>query len=583
MLPYLVIASVLLLIIALFSNWARPSALFLCAIFVFLLFKVLTPEEVLKGLANKQIAIVFLLVMLVCGFRKAFGNNYFYYLFKSSLRPKQFLMRLMLFVSTISPFINNTPIVAFMVPYIKEWLDKKGLPVSKYMIPLCFATVMAGMITVVGTSSSLLLAGLISEAGLPSLNYKDFLFLGLLVTVSGFLYLYTLGYAILPAKKSATVEMKENIKEYVVETIVEPHSHLIGSTINTAHLRNLKDVYLFEINRKGLSISPVSPEEKIYEGDKLFFSGYTGAIAQLMKNGNGLSLPDAIALNKYNHNRCIEAIIPVNSSLIGKKVKETDFRKRYNASIIALHREGKRITGSVGETVLSSGDLLLLLGNEKMPHHHADLFLLMHHDVEVLTAKRSLLSKAVTLSAVVLLILGIVGVMDLFMSAIVGLLLFFSVKTLKLRDIRSAFDFDLAVLLVASLAIGLALTKSGAAQLLVESLLQYGGANPRTAILLLFVTTVLITAVISNAATVAIVFPLAVSLAQQLHISTAPVFVAIAFAATCVFMTPIGYQCNLMVYGPGNYSFKDFFKVGFPLTILYTTVCLFFIFWYYNL
>lgn len=583
MLPYLVIATVLLLIIALFSNWARPSALFLFCIFIFLVFKVLTPEEVLKGLANKQIAIVFLLVMLVCGFRKAFGNNYFNYLFKPSLRPKQFLMRMMLFVSAISPFINNTPIVAFMVPYVKEWLDKKGWPVSKYMIPLCFATVMAGMITVVGTSSSLLLAGLISEAGLPMLNYKDFLFLGLLVTVSGFLYLYTIGYALLPAKRSASVEMEENIKEYVVETIVEAHSNLIGSTITTARLRNLKDIFLFEINRGGLSISPVSPEEKIFEGDKLFFSGYTDAIAQLMKNGNGLSLPDAIALNKYNHNRCIEAIIPVNSSLIGKKVKESDFRKRYNASIIALHRQGKRIIGSVGETELNAGDLLLLLGNEKMPHHHADLFLLMHHEVELLSPKRSILSKIVTLSAVVLLILGIVGVMDLFMSATLGLLLFFSVKTLKLRDIRSAFDFDLAVLLVASLAIGLALTKSGAAKLLVESFLQYGVTDPRTALVLLFAVTVIITAVISNAATVAIVFPIAVSLAHQLHISTAPAFVAIAFASTCVFMTPIGYQCNLMVYGPGNYSFNDFFKAGLPLTLLYSGVCLLFIFWYYNL
>lgn len=583
MLPYLVIATVSLLIIALFSNWARPSALFLFCIFIFLVFKVLTPEEVLKGLANKQIAIVFLLVMLVCGFRKAFGNNYFNYLFKPSLGPRPFLMRMMLFVSTISPFINNTPIVAFMVPYVKEWLDKKGWPVSKYMIPLCFATVMAGMITVVGTSSSLLLAGLISEAGLPGLNYKDFLFLGLLVTVSGFLYLYTVGYAILPDKKSASVEMEENIKEYVVETIVEPHSDLIGNTIITAQLRNLKDIFLFEINRGGQSISPVSPEEKIYEGDKLFFSGYTGGIAQLMKNGNGLSLPDSIALNKYKHNRCTEAIIPVNSSLIGKKVKDTDFRKKFNASIIALHREGKRIIGSVGETVLNAGDLLLLLGNENMPHHHADLFLLMHHDVELLSPKRSLLSKIVTFSAVVLLILGIVGEMDLFMSATLGLLLFFSAKTLKLRDVRSAFDFDLAVLLVASLAIGLALTKSGAAQLLVGSLLHYGGSNPRTQMVMLFATTVVITAVISNAAAVAIVFPLAVSMAQQLHISTAPVFVAIAFAVTCDFMTPIGYQCNLMVYGPGNYSFKDFFKVGFPLTFLYSSVCLLFIFWYYNL
>ena len=583
MLPYIVLTTIALLIVALYSNWARSSVLFLGVVFIFLISGILMPEEVLKGLANKQIAIIFLLVMLVSGFRKAFGNSFFNYIFKNSFRPKQFLMRMMLFVSSISPFINNTPIVAFMVPYVKEWLDNKQLPVSKYMIPLCFATVLSGMITVIGTSSSLLLIGMINEASLPPLSYKDFLFLGILVTVTGVIYLYTVGYWILPDKKSATVEMEENIKEYVVETIVLPQSHLIGKTITNAHLRNLKDIYLFGINRKGVSISPVSPEEVIYEDDQLFFSGRTNAIAQLMKNGIGLALPDAVALGKYNHQHCVEAIIPVNSSLIGKKVKETDFRRKFNASIIALHREGKRITGSVGETVLNAGDLLLLLGNEKMPHHHADLFLLVRHDVEILSAKRSRASRLVSFSTVILLLFGIVGIMDLFIAATVGIILFFATKTLKLRDIRAAFDFDLAVLLVASLAIGLALTKSGAAQLVAESLLSYGGTDPRMAIMLLFITTILITAVITNAAAIAIVFPLAVSLAQTLHISTTPVFVAIAFATTCDFMTPIGYQCNLMVYGPGNYSFKDFFKVGFPLTILYSAVCLFFIFWYYNL
>lgn len=583
MIHYIVLATVALLIIALYSNLARPSVLFSMVIFVFLLFNVLTPEEVLKGLANKQIAIIFLLVMLVSGFRRAFGNGFFNYLFKSSLSPKQFLLRMMLSVCSISPFINNTPIIAFMIPYVKEWLDEKQWPVSKFMIPLCFATVLSGMISVIGTSSNLLLLGLINEASKPLLSYKDFLFLGLLVTVTGVLYLYTLGYWILPDKKSASVEMEESLKEYVVETIVEPHSPLIGETITNAHLRNLKDIYLFEINRKEFFISPVSPDEVICEGDKLFFSGRTSAIAQLIKNGIGLSLPDTIALNKYKHHHTIEAIIPVNSSLIGKKVNETDFRRRFNASIIALHRQGKRVIGSVGETVLNAGDLLLLLGNEKMPHMHADLFLLMHHDIQLISEKKSLLNKAVIWCALILLILGITGIMDLFMSVSIGIILFFLVKTLKMQDIKSAFDFNLAILLVASLAIGLALTKSGAAQFLTDILLKYSGVNNRIAILLLFAITVIITSVITNAAAIAIVFPIALSLTNTLHIPTAPVFVAIAFATTCDFMAPIGYQCNLMVYGPGNYSFRDFFKVGFPLTLLYSAVCLSFIFWYYNL
>lgn len=582
MAAYFVIATILFLIVALYSNWARPSALFLGVVFLFLLSKILSPEEVLNGLANKQIAVIFLLVMLIAGFRKAFGKTFFNYLFKASLKPKQFLLRMILFLSTISAFINNTPIVAFMVPYVKDWLDEKGWPVSKFMIPLCFATVLGGMITVVGTSSNLLLAGLIHEAGLPMLNYKDFLFLGLLVTVTGLIYLYTLGYRLLPNKKSATAQMEQNMKEYVVETVVEPRSHLIGATIASANLRNLKDIYLFSINRGGHAISPVAPEEVIEEGDLLFFSGQTAAIAGLMKNGYGLSLPDTLALHKYNHQHCIEAIVPANSMLVGKKVKDTDFRKRYNASIIALHRQGKRVSGSVGETELDAGDLLLLLGNDKITGHH-DLFLLKRHDVELVVQKKSLQKTVVTVGVVLMLILGIVGVMDLFMSAALGILLFFVIKTLNLHDIRTAFDFDLAVLLVASLAIGLALTKSGAAQLLAETLLRYGGGNVKLAIALLFLTTVLITTVISNAATVAIVFPLALSLSQTLNISATPAFIAVAFAASCDFLTPIGYQCNMMVYGPGNYSFKDFFKAGAPLTILYTAVCLLFIFWYYNL
>lgn len=152
-------------------------------------------------------------------------------------------------------------------------------------------------------------------------------------------------------------------------------SPLAGETVSGANLRNLKDVYLFEINRNGSSISPVSPNEIICEGDQLFFSGRNTAIAQLMKNGKGLSLPDSVAPDRYRHQHCIEAIIPVNSSLIGKKVNETNFRKRFNATIIALHRQGKRVTGSIGESTLNAGDLLLLLGAEKMPQNSADLFL----------------------------------------------------------------------------------------------------------------------------------------------------------------------------------------------------------------
>ena len=580
---HLVLVSIGLLVVGLYNNWARPAMLFLATIFVFLIFGVLTPEEVLKGLANKQVAIIFLLTILVSGFRKTFGDGFFNYLFKSRLRPKQFLLRLMILVSSVSVFINNTPIVAFMVPYVKEWVDSKQWPVSKFMIPLAFSTVLGGMVTVVGTSTNLLLNGLISETNLAILTYKDFLYLGCIVTVLGLIYLYTIGYWLLPNKKSPTIEVEEHLNEYIVETVVTSDSELVGESITHAHLRNLKDIYLFQISRNGHSISPVSPKEIIKEKDYLYFSGKTSAIAQLVKTVKGLALPDSNLLSKYQHEHCIEGIIPSNSSLIGKKVKESNFRAKYNASIIALHRHGKRVVGSIGESVFSAGDLLLLLGNDKVNGNQADLFLLNRPNISLIPKAQTGKTKAITFISLILLILGIIGFIDLFISASLGISLFLLIKVLNAQDVKSAFDFDLAVLLVTSLALGLALSKSGAAQLLVEAMLRFGGTQPVVAISLLFLITVLITAIISNTATIAIVFPLAASLAQNLNISTTPVFVAIAFAASCDFMTPIGYQCNLMVYGPGNYTFKDFFKVGFPLTVIYSTVCIAFISWYYNL
>jgi di/tricarboxylate transporter len=264
-------------------------------------------------------------------------------------------------------------------------------------------------------------------------------------------------------------------------------------------------------------------------------------------------------------------------------VRESNFREQYHASIIALHRHGKRIGEPVGEIELGAGDLLLLLGDDQMYDNHSDLFLLKRHDVQLFKEKKPLLNKITPFLVLALLVTGITGILDLFMAASLAIVVFLVTKTLKFKDIKSAFDFDLAVLLVASLAIGLALSKTGAAQSVTEGVLQLGGTNPVVAISLLFIVTLFITAVISNAAAIAIVFPLAVSLAEQLDISTTPVMVAIAFAASADFMTPIGYQTNLMVYGPGNYSFKDFFKVGFPLTVLYSTACILFINWYYNL
>ncbi len=579
-----VLVVVIFLVYALYKETFNPAfTFFICAV-ALLLPGVITPEELIKGLSNKQIIIIFLLVLVTAGIRLIFGTEMFSKLFHAGLKPKAFLLRMMLTVSSISAFLNNTPIVAFMIPYVKDWAKKTGNPASKFLIPLSFATVLGGMITVIGTSTNLVLAGLIAEYKLPSLAYQDFLYLGLMVTVMGWAYLYFIGYNLLPFNTNKIEELRENLKEYILETEIPPTSHLIGKSVKDAGLRNLHDVFLVEIIRNEKIISPVAPEEVLEADDLLFFSGNTDAIYNLIKEDNGLRIPKQDKLEIEGQFNFVEAVIPANSNLIGVRIKESDFRKKYNASIIAIHRNGKQVSGKVGEMSLAGGDFLLLLASEKSQNNDYEKELFFVSAPQKVISKKAPWLRWAGAASFTLLILGIVDVFPLFnvcLSIILGLVL---VGILNITEIKRELDFSLLMVLVCSLALGVGLEKSGTASLLASGIIGASKSLGPVAVLFsLFVVTTFLTAVISNTATVSIVFPIAMAIAQQLHLPYTPFFIAIAFAASGDFMTPIGYQTNLMVYGPGGYTFKDFIKVGWMLTVIYIAVCVGFISWFYEL
>ena len=355
-----VLLTVAFLVFALYKELFHPAVTFSVCTIALLLVGILNPAELLRGLGNPQIIVIFLLILITAGIRSIFGPELFTRLFKPGLPPKAFLARMMLSVSSISAVLNNTPVVAFMIPYVKDWADRTGHPASKFLIPLSFATIMGGMITVIGTSTNLVLNGLIAEYGLPLLGFQDFLFLGLIVTVVGWAYLYFIGYHLLPNNKDKMDLVRDNLKEYIVETEVFPRSPLIHKSIRDAGLRNLKDLFLVEIVRGDTIISPVSPEVQLLEGDILYFSGNTESIYGLITEDNGLRIHKQDKLVTEEQFNFAEAVIPVGSELIGKRIKDSDFRNKFNASIIAIHRDGKKVAGKVGETVLSGGDFLLL-------------------------------------------------------------------------------------------------------------------------------------------------------------------------------------------------------------------------------
>lgn len=578
-----VLVVVVFLVLSLYREWFNPALTFFIATVALLLGQVITPVEMLQGLSNQQIILIFLLVLVTAGIRTVVGTDAFSRLFNPNLSPKAFLFRMMLTVSSLSSVLNNTPIVAFMIPYVKDWAQKTGHPASKFLIPLSFATILGGMITVIGTSTNLVLNGLISQYNLPLLGFQHFFYLGLSVTVLGAAYLYFVGYHLLPSNPNEIEALRENVKEYIIETEIGRGSSLIGKSVKDAGLRNLKDVFLVEIIRDEKVISPVSPDEILEEKDALFFSGNTQAIYQLIKEDNGLSVPENQDTEPEEQFNFVEAVIPANSELIGVRIRDSDFRKKFHASIIAIHRNGKRVPGKVGEMNLAGGDFLLLLAGDQRENgsnHEKDLFFLSVP--KKVKSERNKNIRVIGLLSVLLLISGVVGLVPLFDICLVILTGFVFFGVLTIAEIRRELDLSLLLILVCSLAVGVALEKSGAADLIADVLVSsVQSLGPVAVLASLFLVTTLLTALITNAAAVSIVFPIAMSIAEQMDLSYTPFFMAIAFAASGDFMTPIGYQTNLMVYGPGGYSFRDFFKVGSPLTVMYTVLCIGFISYFY--
>ncbi|MEM1134195.1 MAG: SLC13 family permease [Bacteroidota bacterium] len=576
----IVLGTLVFLIISLFGNLLKPAISFLVGVLVLLLTEVLPIDKFLAGFANQQVITIVLLVLISAGLRKNFNIfQLFNKVFLVAKSAKSFLALMMAFVASASAFINNTPMVAMMTPYVYDWGKRKKIPPSKLLIPLSYATILGGMITVVGTSTNLVMLGFLEQNRLPLLVYTDFLYLGLLVTIIGIFFILFIGYYLLPGNKDKLALFKEAAREYLVETKIAPNSDLQGKTVSEARLRNLKGVYLVDIIRSGKVISPVAPKEELLANDKLLFAGDTNKIVELVKANKGLLLPKPNGVFIGNNLDITEVVIPVNSPLSGKVVKDSDFRNRYDAAIVAIHRNGERLRGRIGDIKLQVGDLLLITtGQDFYKRNDVLKGLYIISKIQKANAgnafKRNLFLSL--LAGIILLIIS--GLLKLFL----GLLILFSALVVLglfgVADIRKETDFNLIAILICALALGNAMIDTGAAQIIASTVMQFILPFGNIGLLAgLFFLTVLLTTFITNAAAVSIVFPIAYSLCTSMQIVGTPYYLAIAFAASCAFMTPIAYQTNLMVYGPGGYKFSDYFKIGFPLTIIYSAVCLIFI------
>jgi di/tricarboxylate transporter len=583
-----VLIVIILLIVGLFKETIRPVSLFFGATVFFIVAGILKVKDFVSGFANEQIITIFLLIFITSALRKNFNlEALFNTLFKKVKTARAFLFQLMFSVAAISSLINNTPLVAFLTPYVHSWGLKNGIPPSKLLIPLSFATILGGMITVIGTSTNLVLDGFIKQSNAVPLQFEDFFYLGLIVSVVGILFLATVGQRLLPAHKDAIKNLEEQSREYLVETLVESNSKLIGKTVAQAKLRNLNGIFLAEIIRGTRRISPAAPEEIIEANDILIFAGNTATIIELVNSDNGLTLPKFS--NDYwkdkNKIAVYEAVIPANSFLSGKTVKSTNFRQRFDAAIIAIHRNGEKIKEKIGNIQLIPGDLLLLTAGKGFFNNAEstrDLYLVSKLEKPKLQKSwKNYLIAVVFLVNIVLIVSGQIPLFKGLLFIFTGLL-FLGYFTLE--DVKKELDLSLVGILVCALAVGHTLVSSGAADTIAQSVISLSGSTGQTGVMCaLFLTTVALTSFITNVAAVSIVFPIATSLSRDLAIDTPALYVAIAYGASAAFLTPVGYQTNLMIYGPGGYEFKDFFRIGVPFTLIYSLICIVFISLYYGL
>ena len=543
---------------------------------ILLLSGVLTPPEALAGLANEGMATVAVLYVVAAALRETGAIGW---IVQGVLgRPRNLSgaqLRLMAPVVGLSAFLNNTPVVAMFLPAVVDWARQNRLPVSKLLIPLSYAAILGGTLTLIGTSTNLVVSGLMSaHPSLPGLAMFDITWVGLPSVVVGVTYLVFFGRWLLPDRKPVMSDL-DDARQYTVEMMVQPGSPLAGKTIEEAGLRHLPGMFLVEIERDGAILPAIGPHQRLRDNDRLVFAGIVDSVVDLQRIRGLVPASDQVfKLAVPRPERCLtEAVVSDSCPLVGKSIREGRFRNVYNAAVIAVARNGERIQRKIGDIVLRPGDTLLLEaepGFVDRQHNSRDFFLVSRlPDSRPLREDRAFIAVAILIGMVVVATLEWMSMLQAAMLA-AGLLLL--TRCITGNAARGAVDWEVLIAIAASFGLGHALEKTGAAQFIAASMIQLAQGDPWVTLAVVYLVTMLFTELITNNAAAVLVFPIALATSGSLGVSFMPFAIAIMMAASASFSTPIGYQTNLMVYGPGGYRFTDYFRVGIPLNLLLALV-----------
>jgi di/tricarboxylate transporter len=553
-------------------TWVSADIVMTAGLTLLLVGNIITPGEALAGFSNQGMLTVAVLYVVVSGMTETGAVGWLVQVLLG--RPtglSQAQLRMMLPVSGLSAFLNNTPVVAVFVPALKDWARRNRLPLSKLLIPLSYASIAGGSCTLIGTSTNLVVNGLLTDrADGVGLAVFDLAWIGLPLVALVTLFVPTAGRWLLPEREREFF-LPESLREYTVEMLVPRGSSLVGRSIEEAGLRALPGLYLAEIERGDALLPAVSPQVLLQAEDRLVFVGAIDSVMDLQRTRGLLPATDQVfKLEGPRQNRCfIEAVVSDSCPLVGKTVRDGRFRSRYGAVIIALVRNGERLGGKIGDRVLRAGDTLLLEARPlflEQQRNSRDFFLVS----EVGGYRPPNHDKAGIALAIVggMVALAGLGWLSMLEAALVAAGLMLASGCTNGNVARNAPDWQVLVVIATSFGIGAALQKTGAAGLIAEGLIGLAGGQPWLSLALVFTVTALFTSVATNNVAAVLVFPIAVAATDAMQVSLLPFAVTIMVAASASFATPIGYQTNLMVYSAGGYKFGDFLRIGVPLTLV---------------
>ncbi|MGC8916532.1 MAG: SLC13 family permease [Thermoanaerobaculum sp.] len=570
---------------ALIITKLSADLVFLGGLAVLLMAGVLSPNEAFLGFADPGVVTIGLLYVVISGLTQTGALHLLAYkLFGAPRSDGQAARRLLPAAAMISSFLNNTPVVAMLIPVVRSWHQRWGVSASKLLLPLSYAVILGGTCTLVGTSTNLIVWGYLLERG-TKLGLFDPLPVGLPTTALGLLYLLLMAPRLLAERATRSVTAGD-VREYAVEMLLLEGSPLVGKTVEEAGLRHLQGVYLAEIQRQGKILPAVGPEEVLSAGDRLVFVGLVDSIMDLQRLPGLVPAPDQLfKLDTPRHERVVvEAVIGAGFPGLGKTIRDMRFRTLYDAVVLAVTRGGERIKAKVGDVVLEPGDCLLLeagAGFLERFRHARDFYLISPVNAAPLTRN----DRAVPALLVVggMLLLAGSGLVSMLVAAMMAAAAMLVLGCTTPEAARQSVEWTVLVAVGAAIGLGEAMGKSGAAAYLASRLATVGGDDKFLALVTVYAAVALLTEVVTNNAAAVLMLPIAENVARLTGAPFLPYALAVMFGASASFMTPMGYQTNLMVQGPGGYRAGDYLRLGIPLKLVVGAMVIALIPWFWPL